>query len=99
MGRGGSRTGHYGPSAIGEFPSYDCAFKSFEGKNSQVQSMIANHINDDGMIRPGMNFDLLASEYSSFIATMNAGKLSVSALEIGSPCGHNFRGGAELTGL
>ena len=54
----------------------NCAFKSFEGKNSQVQSMIANHINDDGMIRPGMNFDLLASEYSSFIATMNAGKNS-----------------------
>ena len=23
MGRGGSRIGHYGPSAIGEFPSYD----------------------------------------------------------------------------
>ena len=51
-----------------------CAFKSFEGKNQQVQSMIVKHINNEKLIAPGMNFDAIATEYSSFISTMNAGK-------------------------
>ena len=34
-----------------------CAFKSFEGKSTQVQAMIVQDINNDDLINPSMNFD------------------------------------------
>ena len=51
-----------------------CAFKSFEGKNTQVQGMMAQDINSPSVILPGMSLDALASKYSSFVATMTVGK-------------------------
>ena len=44
-----------------------CAFKSFEGKNTQVQGMMAQDINSPDVILPGMSLDTLASKYSSFV--------------------------------
>ena len=51
-----------------------CAFKSYEGKSSQVQAMIVQDINNDDLITPSMNFDQVANNYSSFISTLQAGK-------------------------
>ena len=51
-----------------------CAFKSFEGKNSQVQAMIAKDINEDGFITDSMNFDEVATNYTRFLSTMATGK-------------------------
>ena len=50
------------------------AFKSFEGKTTQVQSMIAQDIDNADTVQPGMSFEPLASKYSSFLSTLNAGK-------------------------
>ena len=50
-----------------------CAFKSFEGKERQVQGLIVQDINSDD-IKPGMNLDLYASKYSSFVATIDSGR-------------------------
>ena len=50
-----------------------CAFKSFEGKNTQVQSMIAADINSD-KVGPDMSLELLAGNYSAFLSTLSAGK-------------------------
>ena len=68
-----------------------CAFQSFEGKNSQVQSMIAVDINSDEVVGPSMK---LASKYSGFLSTLNAGKPSgkVNSAIVCSHCnkpGHN----------
>ena len=51
-----------------------CAFKSFDGKSTQVQAMIVQDINNDDLINPSMNFDQVANSYSSFISTLQAGK-------------------------
>ena len=48
-----------------------CAFKSFEGKNQQVQGMMANDIN---ALNSDATIEELASKYSTFIATLNSGK-------------------------
>ena len=50
-----------------------CAFKSFDGKSSQVQSMIAMDINSD-KVGPEMNLEELANNYSTFLSTLSAGK-------------------------
>ena len=50
-----------------------CAFKSFEGKNTQVQSMIAADINSD-KVGPDMSLEHLAGNYSAFLSTLSAGK-------------------------
>ena len=50
-------------------------FKSFEGKNSQVQAQIAKDINSD-KVGPDMNLDALVTDYSTFLSTLNAGKIS-----------------------
>ena len=50
-----------------------CAFKSFEGKNTQVQSMIAADINSD-IVGPDMSLEHLAGNYSAFLSTLSAGK-------------------------
>ena len=52
-----------------------CAFKSFEGKNTHVQSMIASDINSD-KVGPDMSLEKLASDYSTFLSTLTAGKES-----------------------
>jgi len=51
-----------------------CAFSSFEGKNSQVQAMITEDINKDDLIKPGMSIEKLANKYASFLATLTSGK-------------------------
>ena len=59
-----------------------CAFNSFEGKNSQVQSMITGDINNEKLVKPGMNIQALASKYATFLSTINAqkgtGKINIS---------------------
>ena len=45
----------YSAGATIEHYIMQCAFKSFEGKNTQVQSMIAQDINDEKTIHQGMN--------------------------------------------
>ena len=50
------------------------AFKSFEGKNSQVQSKISDDINDDSIVGPEMSIEGLATKYAAFLATLNAAK-------------------------
>ena len=50
-----------------------CAFKSFEGKNTQVQSMIALDINSD-KVGEDMSLEKVATKYSSFLSTLTAGK-------------------------
>ena len=47
-----------------------CAFKSFDGKNQQVQGMVVQDINSEKIKGPATNFDALASNYSQFLATM-----------------------------
>ena len=62
-----------------------CAIKSFEGKNQQVHGMMANDINN---LNTKKTIEEMASEYSSFIATLNSGKESGkgmhAALDAGS---------------
>ena len=60
-----------------------CAFASFEGKNSQVQGLIAQDINSDGVVQEGMSLDKLASKYSSFMATLNSGKYANRIHQVG----------------
>ena len=59
-----------------------CAFNSFEVKNSQVQSMITGDINNEKLVKPGMNIQALASKYATFLSTINAqkgtGKINIS---------------------
>jgi hypothetical protein len=50
------------------------AFKSFDGKNQQVQGMIVDDINGDAIQGCNTNFDGLSSRYSQFLATMGSGK-------------------------
>ena len=50
------------------------AFKSFDGKNQQVQGMIADDINNSQIVGSETNFDALSSRYSQFLATMGTGK-------------------------
>ena len=60
-----------------------CAFKSFEGKNTQIQRMIVEDINNNDVVRSGMNGDALANTYAEYLATLNAGQVvnKVSAQE------------------
>jgi hypothetical protein len=51
-----------------------CAFKSFEGKNTQVQAMMVNDINSAEIVFEGMNMEKLATKYCTFVSTMAAGK-------------------------
>ena len=55
----------------------NCAFKSFEGKNTRVQSMIVEDINNKDAVRPGMNVDALATKYDDheYLSTLNAGQV------------------------
>ena len=46
----------YAAGATIEHFIMQCAFNSFEGKNTQVQAKITEDINDDQLVRPGMNF-------------------------------------------
>ena len=50
-----------------------CAFHSFEGKNQQVQAMIAGDINSD-KVGPDMSLEALAGQYSTFLSTLASGK-------------------------
>ena len=50
-----------------------CAFHSFEGKNQQVQAMIAGDINSD-KVGPDMSLEALAGQYSTFLSTLSSGK-------------------------
>ena len=52
------------------------AFRSFEGKNTQVQSMIAQDIDHPDTVSEDMSFDTIASKYASFLSTLQAGKTS-----------------------
>ena len=50
-----------------------CAFKSFEGKNTQVQAMMAEDINsNDGS--EAFALEKLATKYSQFVATLTSAK-------------------------
>ena len=49
------------------------AFNSFEGKNTAVQNMITDDINDD-KVKPGMNLDALAARYMTHAATMQSAR-------------------------
>ena len=60
-----------------------CAFKSFEGKNTQVQSMIAQDINDEKTIHQGMNLESLATKYSTFLATLSSQKNGAKVHSVG----------------
>ena len=62
-----------------------CAFKSFEGKNTQVQSMIASDINSD-KVGPDMPLEHLAGNYSPFLSTLSAGKHSSKVNNTGVTC-------------
>ena len=68
----------------------NCAFKSFEGKNTQIQSMIVEDTNNKDNAYPGMSVDALASKYAEYLATLNAGQVvnNVNAQkEVCSYCG------------
>ena len=54
----------------------NCAFKSFEGKNTQIQSMIVGDINNKDVVRSGMSVDALANKYAEYVATPNAGQVA-----------------------
>ena len=69
----------------------NCAFKSFEGKNTQVQSMIVEDINNKDAVGPDMNVDALAAPYDEYLSTLNAGQVvnTVNAQEeLCSYCGN-----------
>ena len=69
----------------------NCAFKSFEGKNTQVQSMIVEDINNKEVVGPDMNVDALATKYAEYLSTLNAGQVvnKVNAQDkLSSYCGH-----------
>ena len=52
-----------------------CAFKSFEGKNTQVQAMMAEDINaNDGS--DAFALEKLATKYSQFVATLTSAKVT-----------------------
>ena len=50
-----------------EYWMMDCAFKSFEGKTMQVQSMIVEDIDNKDAVCPGMNVDRLANKYAESV--------------------------------
>ena len=52
------------------------AFKSFDGKNQQVQATIATDINAPNTVRPGMNLEALATKYSTFRQLSAQGSLT-----------------------
>ena len=56
------------------------AFKSFDGKNQQVQGMIADDINNEQIVGSATNFDALSSRYSQFLATMGTSKHAKAAI-------------------
>ena len=47
----------------------NCAFKSFEGKNMQIQSMIVEDANNKDAVYPGVSVDALANKYAKYLAT------------------------------
>lgn len=72
----------YSAGATIEHYIMQCAFKSFEGKNTQVQSMIAQDINDEKTIYQGMNLESLFTKYSTFLATLSSQKSGGKALSV-----------------
>ena len=53
----------------------NCAFKSFEGKNTQVQSMMVENINNKEVVCSNMNVDARAIKYAEYLSTLNAGQV------------------------
>ena len=51
----------------------NCAFKTFEGKNTQIQRMIVEDINNKDAICPGMSVDKLANKCAEYLATLILG--------------------------
>ena len=75
-----------------EYWMMNCAFKSFEGKNTQIQNMIAEDINNKGIVCPGISVDIdaLANTYAEYLATLNAGQVvnkGNAQKEVYSNCG------------
>ena len=64
-----------------------CAFKSFEGKNTQVQSMIASDINSD-KVGPDMPLEQLSNDYSQFLSTLSAGKINPKINNVKDTCNY-----------
>ena len=64
-----------------------CAFKSFGGKNTQVQSMIASDINSD-KVGPGMSLEQLAGNYSQLLSTLTAGKTNPKINNVKDTCNY-----------
>ncbi len=69
-----------------------CAFKSFEGKNTQVQSMIASDINSD-KVGPDMSLEQLAGNYSQFLSTLSAGKTNPKINNVKDTCNYCGKAG------
>ena len=69
----------------------NCVLKYFEGKNTQIRSMVVEDINDKDIARPGMNVDKLAGKYAEDLDTLNAGqginKVAYAPKEVCSYCG------------
>ena len=63
------------PEVTLQYWMMNCAFKSFEGKNTQVQSMIVEDINSKDVVGPDMNVDALATKYAEYLSTLNAGQV------------------------
>ena len=72
----------YSAGATIEHYIMQCAFKSFEGKNTQVQSMIAQDITDKKTIHQGMNAEPLETKCSTFLATFSSQKSGAKALSV-----------------
>ena len=53
----------------------NCAFKAVEGKNTQIQSMIVEDINNKDVACPGMSVAALANKHAEYLATLNAGQV------------------------
>ncbi len=69
-----------------------CAFKSVEGKNTQVQSMIASDINSD-KVGPDMSLEQLAGNYSQFLSTLSAGKTNPKINNVKDTCNYCGKAG------
>ena len=64
-----------------------CAFKSFAGKNTQVQGMIAEDINSE-KVGPDMPLEELATRYSVFLSTLQAGNKGVNSIAPSNKCSY-----------
>ena len=66
----------------------NCAFKSFEGRNTQIQIMIMENINNKDVVCLGMSFDKLANKYAEYLATLNAGQATNKVNARKEACSH-----------